>query len=232
MNADASDAPSSKRWSGRRKPTQSRRDDILRGVGAVLRNSASSALTMQSIAEELGITKGNLYYYFRDKQDILFHCHMRSVELSLVALRETNAAAGGAEECLRRLLVRHIQNILDNSLSNVLLTDLESLTPAQRTSYVVKRDEFEAGVRALIETGVRNGEFYCNDVKLAGLAILGAANWTSKWYRPDGAKSSATIAAEMAAFLTRSLLRTATDPRPRRSPSGPTPTNRLRRKRQ
>src|SRR5262245_43959318 len=189
MNADASAAPSSKRWSGRRKPTQSRRDDILRGVGAVLRNSASSVLTMQSIAEELGITKGNLYYYFRDKQDILFHCHMRSVELSLAALREINAAIGSAEERLRWLLVHHIQSILDNSLSNILLTDLESLAPAQRTTYVGKRGEFEAGVRALIKTGGRNGEFYCEDVKLAGLAILGAANWTSKWYRPAGEKS-------------------------------------------
>ncbi len=198
-------ADANRRWSGRHSPRRHRREEILRGVGDVLRASGLSSLTMQSIAAELGITKANLYYYFRDKQDILFHCHMRSMELSLEALDEAQIGTGKAEPRLHKLLVRHILGILDQGLGNIMLTDLESLSPAQRSKYVAKRDRFEAGVRALIDTGIANGEFHCDDIRLAGFAILGAINWSSKWYRPDGQLSSADVAARMAEFLLRAL---------------------------
>lgn len=196
---------SSSKWGGRRAPLRLRREDILRSVGSVLQDSRLSSLTMSSIAEELGVTKGNLYYYFKDKQDILYHCHIRAVDLSLDALRQVQASNGSARDKLRTLLIRHIRAILEQSLGNVFLTDLENLTSAQRLKYVAKRDEFEAGVRALIEEGVRSGEFSCDDVKLAGFTILGAINWTSKWYRPNGPLSSEAIAIGMTDFLIRGL---------------------------
>ena len=74
------------RWNGSPGLKGHRREAILRSVANVLRNSRLSSLTIQHIADELGMTKGNLYYYFKDKQDILYHCHMRSMEISLRAL--------------------------------------------------------------------------------------------------------------------------------------------------
>jgi AcrR family transcriptional regulator len=198
-------APAQRRWRGRRAPRHSRREEILRSVADVLRDSRLTSLTMRSIAEELGITKGNLYYYFRDKQDILYHCHMRCMELSLDALREAQAASGSPRARLRELLLRHIRGILEEGLGNILLTDLENLTIKQRANYVAKRDHFESGVRALIEAGIQAGEFRCDNVKLASLTLLGAINWTSKWYQPDGELSAARIAAGMADFLIRGL---------------------------
>ena len=44
-----------------------RRTEILRGLGEVLRERHASSLTMQDIADRLGMTKGNLYHYFRNK---------------------------------------------------------------------------------------------------------------------------------------------------------------------
>jgi AcrR family transcriptional regulator len=202
---DIADSAEEPQWGGRRAPKRSRRDAILRSVGNVLRDSRLSSLTMQDIAVELGITKGNLYYYFKDKQDILYQCHMRCMDISLAALREALTADGSAEQKLRMLLVRHIGGILDEGFGGVLLTDLDNLGAAQRKRYVAKRDEFEAGVRQLIEAGVQRGEFQCADVKLAGFAALGAINWIPKWYRSDGALSSSEITGGLADFLMRSL---------------------------
>lgn len=192
-------------WSGRHSPKRSRRDAILQSVGMVLRDSRLSSLTMQDIALQLGITKGNLYYYFRDKQDILYQCHMRCMEISLEALRAAQQEIGPRRACLRTLLVRHIGGMLENGFGSVLLTDLDNLNPAQRKRCVAKRDQFEAGVRELITTGAARGEFECADIKLAGLAMLGAINWMPKWYQPGGALPAAAIAEGMADFLMRAL---------------------------
>ena len=82
------------RWNGMPRLKDDRREAILRSVANVLRNSGLSSLTLKQIADELGMTKGNLYYYFKDKQEILYHCHMRNVENSLRALSEAQALLG------------------------------------------------------------------------------------------------------------------------------------------
>jgi len=198
-------------WSGRASPKRSRRDAILKSVANVLRDSRLSSLTMQDIAVELGITKGNLYYYFRDKQDILYQCHMRCMEVSLEVLRDVQAAWAArrpgdtARAAMRTLLIGHMHGILDHGFGNVLLTDLDNLSPPQRRRYVARRDEFESGVRELISAGVATGEFECADVKIASISLLGAINWIPKWYHPDGAMTSGQVAAGMADFLMRAL---------------------------
>ena len=213
----------------------SRRDAILHSVGTVLRDTRLSNLTMKDIAFELGITKGNLYYYFKDKQDILFQCHMRCMDLSLDALHAILAGHSGESDPLHALLVQHIAGMLANGFGSVLLTDLDNLTPLQRSLYVARRDEFEAGVRQLIESGVQRGVYACDDVKLASLAMLGAINWLPKWYRPEGLLTADEVAQGLADFLMKALQPKA-DPTPCaanhiRATPGPRPISPTRSKR-
>jgi len=195
------------RWNG--MPTQkgNRREVILRSVANVLRNSRLSSLTIQDVADELGMTKGNLYYYFKDKQDILYQCHMRSMDISLRALDEALATGQTPEEKLRLLLVHHIRGIVDDGFGGILQTDLENLRADQRNHYVRKRDRLEHGVRTLIADGVKTGAFECANIKLAGFAILGAINWIPKWYRPNGQFTAVQIAEQMSDYFLRGLLR-------------------------
>lgn len=159
---------------------------------------------MLDISRRLGITKGNLYYYFTDKQDILYQCHMLCMDASLEALASLDPAQSPTSR-LHTLLARHIRGIIDGGLRGVLLTDLESLAPAQRKTYVARRDQFEAGVRRVIAEGVAEGKFDCRDAKLASLTMLGAINWLPKWYRADGVMSSEAIADGMAGLLVRAV---------------------------
>jgi AcrR family transcriptional regulator len=193
------------RWNGLPSPKDDRREAILRSVANVLRYSRLSSLTIKQVADELGMTKGNLYYYFKDKQDILYHCHMRSVENSLRALSDAHALGRTPSEKLRILLIRHIRAIIDDGFGSILQTDLENIRSSQRKQYIAKRDELERGVRRLIEDGVRAGEFVCADVKLTGFAILGGINWIPKWYRPSGPFSSNEISENMADYYLRGL---------------------------
>jgi AcrR family transcriptional regulator len=182
-----------------------RRDQILRGLASFVRERKLASLTMREIADQLGLVKGNLYYYFKNKQEILFHCHVKCIAISLTALDEVLAEKLPPTDALRSLLVRHIRNITEDAYSGVLLTDLESLTSAQRKRYVAMRDRFEQGVRKMICDGIAEGTFAKQNVNLAGFTILGAINWIPKWYCRNGALSSVEIAERVADQLIRSL---------------------------
>ena len=191
---------------------EARRDEILRTLGEFLREHHLSSLKMQDIANRLGMTKGNLYYYFKNKRDILFHCHMKAMQHSLGALDEVQAMRSSPGEKLHALLVRHVRSITDDTYGAVLLTDLEMLSQAQRRRYIVLRDKFEMGVRSLIEDGITQGEFISQDVRLAGFAILGAINWISRWYSAQGPSNAEDVAQAFADFFCRGL-RASTAPR-------------------
>lgn len=160
---------------------------------------------MEDIADELGMAKGNLYYYFKDKQDILYQCHMRSMDISLRALEEAREKGQDPADSLRILLSGHIRGIVEDGFGVILRIDLENFHPEDRKRYVKNRDHLERGVRDLIEDGVRQGLFECDNVKLTGFAILGAANWISKWYRPGGTFSPDEIVRGMVDYFMRGL---------------------------
>ncbi len=187
--------------------TELRRTEIFRSLGLALQERGVAGITMGEIADRLGMTKGSLYYYFKDKDDLLFQCHMRCMEVSLAALHDPALAALAPDVRLREILRRHIRGITDEVYGAVLLTDIESLSPRRRRRYVAKRDLFERGVRAIIEEGVRCGALRKVDVKIAGFALLGAINWISKWYDPQGPWSSAELAERFADFLVSGLLK-------------------------
>lgn len=189
----------------RRNGLEGRRKEIFRSLGLVLREQGLGALSMREIADRLGMTKSSLYYYFRNKQDLLYRCHLRCVRLSLAALARAERNGGRPGECLREVLTAHIRAITDEVYGAVILTDLESLTATQRGRYVALRDRFEQGVRRLIRAGIETGEFRPVDVRLVGFAILGAINWIPKWYSPKGELSAAEIAQAFADFLVWAL---------------------------
>lgn len=192
-------------WGGR-GDSDNRRDVILRALNSVLReHSRPQSFRMQDLAEELGVVKGNLYYYFKSKQDLMYHCRIKCLQQSLEALARARANTGPASERLRQLLRDHIIVLIKGQYSAVLLLDMGSISASRRRKYVGLRDEFEAGMRRLIEEGIAAGEFPNQDVRMAGFAILGSINWIPKWYRAGGPSTATEIAEYHADFFLSAL---------------------------
>ncbi|MCC6610365.1 MAG: TetR family transcriptional regulator [Burkholderiales bacterium] len=183
-----------------------RRDAIMRGLNTVLRaRGRPGALRMQDVADHLGLVKGNLYYYFRSKEELIYHAHVKCVRVSLEALERVRASRDGPAKRLRTLIVEHILAMTEGEYGAVLLEDIEQLTTAHRRKYVALRDEFENGVREIVAAGITQGEFSKQDARIAGFAILGAINWIPKWYRPGGELSARVIADRFADMFLRAL---------------------------
>jgi len=193
------------RW-GDRTSIEDRRDEILRTLGVVLRQRGFGSMKMQDIADQLQMTKGNLYYYFGSKQELLFHAHMKCMAVSLAALEGSEHDPSPPAERLHKLLRLHIAGMLDEASGAVLLTDLEGLSADQRRQYVAQRDRFEAGVRRILIEGTEGGTFRKSDPRVAAFAILGGINWMPKWFQPDGVWSAAETADRFALFFLHSVL--------------------------
>ena len=86
---------------------------------------------MEEIARALRMTKGSLYYHFRDKEEILFVLHDWSVDLLLERLGEVEKEGAAPDAKLRRLIQAFVHMIIDELHGTALTMDLQALSPAR-----------------------------------------------------------------------------------------------------
>jgi len=196
-----------KRRRAARKPARSAstRVEILKSAAAAFRKLGYHGATVEEIARSLRMKKGNLYYYFRNKEEILFACHQYSLDRILSLLDDIQQSVETADVKLRRLVVAFVHTILDELHGTTLFIDLEALSPAHLKTVISRRDKIDRGMRQIIADGTSSGVFPETDPKLVSFAILGAVNWIPRWFRPDGPASSQEIADRFASFLVGAL---------------------------
>ncbi|MCC7208666.1 MAG: hypothetical protein IT323_15265, partial [Anaerolineae bacterium] len=105
-------------------------------------------------------------------------------------------------EALRRMIAAHVEAVTNNMpVGAAMVFEIRALMvlddPA-RDTFLRRRDAFERRFRQVVENGIRDGVFRPLDPGMFTKALLGAQNWVSVWFRPQGRLSGSQIAAHMA----------------------------------
>ena len=182
--------------------------EILEAASRVFRDRGLHAAGMRDIAAELGMAVGNLYYYFRDKEDLLAFVQESALSRLLEIAARVRTLDLPADGKLRLLLEEHVVSLNDpeeGTPGSLAHLEVEALGEERRAAVMARRDEYEQVVRSLIEEGMGQGVFRQVDSKVATLALLGSVNWTVKWFRPGGGKSAREIGQQIAEMMVRSL---------------------------
>ena len=202
LNGNSNDAPSERI----QRKNEARRLAILRAAARVFRRLGVSATGMREIAEEADLSPGNLYYYFKGKDEILHFCQERTLKRLAAGVKAARAVPGSCGGRLRSVLRSHVHAMLDELEGATAHLEIEALPESMRAAIVQKRDGYERAVRSLVAEGIKAGEFASGDPALVTRAMLGAVNWTARWYRHDGAQSVDEIADSLSNYLVRGLL--------------------------
>jgi TetR/AcrR family transcriptional regulator len=175
--------------------------------------------TMTQIARECGLGQSSLYYWFRQKEDILLGLLALNT-ISLTFAERMVAETGSPAVRLLRLLRL---DILELCSSPVDICEVEVLAEQQPEVFV----EFWADTAALhqhiatlISDGIACGEFIECDPEFAALNICAAEEGVQRRYRNSAAHapggnspfrhrdySREHVATELAAIMVRGLLR-------------------------
>src|SRR6266571_6519559 len=104
-------------------PHAATRVDILKSAAKAFRRLGYHGATVEQIAAALHMKKGNLYYYFKNKEEILFACHQYSLDQLMRLLDEVERSGIAADEKLRRLIVAFVHTILDDLHGTALILE-------------------------------------------------------------------------------------------------------------
>lgn len=182
-----------------------KRIEILRAAAAVFRRRGYHGASVDQIAKALKMAPGNLYYYFRNKEEILYVCHDYSLGLILKEFKDVEASSLPPDRQIHRLIVAFVHLFIDVLHGTAWTLEVEALSPPVRKKVIAKRDRIDKGFRKILSNGMRAGLFAERDPTLVSFVIFGAINWIPRWYDPAGRATSHEIAQAFADYLVAGL---------------------------
>jgi AcrR family transcriptional regulator len=169
-----------------RKPPRRTRERILETSLALMNREGEPHVTTADIADEMNISPGNLYYHFRNKDEIIGELYA-AYEQSVTPLLAAPAAAEVEDLWfLLHLLFERMHEY------RFLYRDLDEITSRNRKLAVRVADflrRLESTVLELSRSLVRNGRMRAGERELGALAAnatLVSTYWMS-WQRVAGA---------------------------------------------
>ncbi|PMR67706.1 TetR/AcrR family transcriptional regulator [Halomonas heilongjiangensis] len=181
-----------------------RRKELTRQAAQLFVQEGFDRTTVRMLAQEMGIKSGSLFHHFRDKQEILAAVIEEGTQNALAIARETLQQCDNTPEARLHAMARaHLETLLtDRNAHVVALYEWRRLDTAARDHLSHLRDAYEALWEEVIDEALAAGLIH-GDRFLVSRFVMGALNWTVRWYDPSGARSPDDLARELVAMISR-----------------------------
>lgn len=192
---------------------------VLREAAAQFCEHGYAATQMSEVARRLGVTKPTIYYYFKNKEDVLVACFETGFELFQDALTAEPLGTRNGADQLASALCRYGELVTQDFGRCTVRIHAADLGADGRARIAASRRRFDVQVRRLIEIAVADGSLPACEPKLAAFTVLGSLNWLGHWYKEGLALSREEAARQVVEQLFRGLGAQVAAPA-KRPPSG------------
>ena len=180
-------------------------DKLLSASAALMARQGFSQTSIRHVARETGFSLGGMYYYFENKEDLLFKIQQRTFS-TLLAIQEEDVSNGGdATSRLRRFIRNHLAYFTNHFAELKVCTfELESLQGERYTAIAELRRRYFECLAAVV--GELLGEDSANAstdgrIRRKALFVFGMLNWIFMWYDPDRDSSVEALGDEMISLV-------------------------------
>lgn len=183
-----------------------KRERILAVAEDLFYRNGFAGTTMDMICAELGVTKPFVYYYFKDKHEIVETLAWRASVACLSTMKfaadDTRPAHLKLAEGLQRWVAACVTHFRASALSFRVTA---SLRPEFRAELRQLANDFYADLGALMEEGRRQGKLSFEDTTVTTMAMGGAVGFMYTWYRPEGRLAPDELVARLTATLCKMI---------------------------
>jgi AcrR family transcriptional regulator len=160
-----------------------RTGEILRAARQVIAGLGLGEASMERIAQGAGISKGTIYLYFQNKEQLLVRAVQQAFEELMARLQAAVSVAaasgtGAGVERLRALVQSSLEHAVENRGFFRALMEPRGLGPESVSElarrFAVQNEQYVDFVASVVEAGARRGEFRDLPPRLVAVALAGA----------------------------------------------------------
>ena len=193
-----------------RSPDDSRfnqqRDRVLKAAAHCFNRKGYSGTSLKDVADMLGLTDPALYYYVKNKEELVYLCYLRAADVGRDALERAVAEGGSGLDQARRYLRYHIESMVGDEGPIAIMSEIPSLKPAHRDEVLQLSRRHSKNFEAILQRGIDDRSIEECDVRMTGNSIMGSVNWIPKWFHGDKAMAKKVVR-QFPQILTAGLVR-------------------------
>ncbi len=186
-------------WNGavasREEVRELKRKAALRVAARIFNEKGYHATSLDEIAEEIGVTKTALYYYFKNKEQLLYDCLKVTYDCGQTARLEAEEKGGTALEKLTFLYERFIVLLTEERGAYTTMANIRALPGDRQAELLDRRRQLDRYSRMLLQKAIDEGSIRDIDVRVTSNYFLGAVNWILRWYSDGDERSSEDVSA-------------------------------------
>ncbi|WP_416826297.1 TetR/AcrR family transcriptional regulator [Ectobacillus polymachus] len=186
-----------------KKKVLKKKEEIILSAIKIVNHKGYQAATMEEIAAELLMTKGSLYYYFKNKEDLIFQCHEMVLSRAMAELQEHLEEPVSYEERLRKMIITHIHYAIEEQETFNLIIKPNETFSEKLNPILEKRHAYASYFDQVILGGIETNQFTITEPKIVRMILLGAMNWIQQWYSPEGMMTKEEIQTSYADYLVK-----------------------------
>lgn len=161
-----------------------RRQSLLDAAARQFRERGYSAASMRDIAGQAGMLAGSAYYHFPSKEELLVAVHEEGIRRITEAVEGALVGLTDPWARLEAVATAHLEALLDGGdYAQVVIRDLPRDAEAARARLIGLRDTYEDIFRRLVDDLPLPADV---DRGRLRLMLLGALNWSPRWYCAGG----------------------------------------------
>ncbi|MCF6196915.1 MAG: TetR/AcrR family transcriptional regulator [Emcibacter sp.] len=190
---------------GREEKRQLKLDAILRHAAAAFMEKGYYKTSLDDIARLHKVTKPTLYYYIRNKEDILIKCEAVASQRINGLLDDVTALDDSGFAQLQKFIEGYVEIVTDDIIRCHIRHRGQREDPAAREASLKMHREIEHRVREIIGRGVADGSLRpCNPTIIA-ILLFDALNGISAWYREEGDLNHEELVAQVLLIVTEGV---------------------------
>ncbi|MFN3439730.1 MAG: TetR/AcrR family transcriptional regulator [Acidovorax sp.] len=197
--------------SHREQQREAKRNAVLQAAAQLFNERGFHATSLDDIAARLNVTKPTLYYYVKNKDEILLQCVSKGLEMMLDGIDASRAAGGKAIDQLMTCMQVYARIVTQDFGMCLIRVGDEQLPPESRKELRRLKSAIDQEFRRLVAEGVAEGSLQPCDPKMTAFVIAGALSWIGRWYQPGGEYTPEQVAQQCIATLCDGVLRRSAD---------------------
>jgi TetR/AcrR family transcriptional regulator, cholesterol catabolism regulator len=162
-------------------------DNILRAAAAVFAEKSFGLASIRDIAAQAQISFPRIYYYLRNKEELLYLISKRAFDQLIARANERTQGVEDPEQRLRAFIESHLGYHMDNLAEmKVLVRESDTLAGAPAADIALLKRDYSRIVRRIIEqVAAKNGRALDRaQSRIITSLLFGAMNWFYTWYDP------------------------------------------------
>jgi len=181
--------PSTKAFD-RKEQHESKRNAIIREAALAFNETGYDGTSLDTVAVRLGVTKKALYYYIKNKQELLKEIFLQWGDVQDWAIERAKNEGKDGLDCLRLYAKYYVSQVIETMTPmDRIIGELPSLDEDDISQIKKRRKALDEKLAGFVDQAISEGIATQQSSGMVIKVVNGALDWMFKWYKPTGPKT-------------------------------------------